>query len=151
MKWTTKDIDTFQREKEYVDTVLIPLLPLSFQKNLSKAVTAGEYSEAICEELERVYQGRLILSLPFTYQSSESYEGHVQQLQSWIESWKEEGVKHVVLLTSDSAWRELDQKLNGVMIWVPAINLHSLNHKDRANMCSEIAKDLSSIFTKEWS
>lgn len=71
MKWSSKDIQVYQKEKTYIDTVLIPLMPLAFQKEQTKAVLASEYIESISMELERMYQGRILLSLPFTYYSGE--------------------------------------------------------------------------------
>ncbi|MGE6464221.1 DUF2487 family protein [Alkalihalobacillus sp. NPDC078480] len=149
MKWTTKDIQVYQKEKAYVDTVLIPLMPLGFQKEQTKTVLASEYIESISLELERMYQGRLLTSLPFTYLSSEKVEDRVNRLESWIESWKKDGAKHILLLTSDSNWRDVDvlERIE----WVPAIQLHGLSAKDRANLSADVARDLSSILTKKWS
>ncbi|MDQ0205933.1 DUF2487 family protein [Alkalicoccobacillus murimartini] len=151
MKWNTRDITKYQKEKKYVDTVLIPLLPMTLQSGLSRAVTASEYTQAISDELERVYQGRLIISLPFTYQSSKPIEQNKILLNEWVEEWRKDGIKHVILLTSDSVWREWDSESTAVMIWLPAVQLHTMNQSDRKQMCSEIVQDLSPIFAKEWS
>lgn len=149
MKWTTKDIQTYQKEKEFIDTILIPLMPLGFQQEQKKAAMASEYIEILSQELERLYQGRMLLSLPFTYYSGENIEDKVNRLESWIEAWKKDGIKHILLLTSDSNWREID--VSERIEWVPAIQLQGLSAKDRTNLCSDVAQDLSLILTKKWS
>lgn len=149
MKWSSKDMQVYQKEKAYIDTVLIPLMPLGFQKEQVKAVMASEYIEAISLELERLYQGRMLLSLPFTYYSGEKIEEKVNRLETWIQAWREDGVKHILLLTSDSNWRDVD--VSERIEWVPAMQLHGLSAKDRTNLSADVAQDLSSILTKKWS
>lgn len=151
MKWNTKDIKVYQQQKQYVDTVLIPVLPLAVQKDLIRSVTQSEYIVAITDELERIYQGRLVVSLPFTYQSTHTYDQLVTQLNGWIDEWKKDGIKHIILLTSDSEWRAYDTDVNGVLIWLAAVSLSTMPTKERLDICSQIAQDLSSIFVKEWS
>ncbi|TSB46927.1 DUF2487 family protein [Alkalicoccobacillus porphyridii] len=151
MKWNTKDIKVYQQQKQYVDTVLIPLLPMSPGKELARSVTQSEYSMAISDELERMYQGRLIVSLPFTYQPVGSYESVLDQLNQWIHAWREDGIKHVVLVTSDSEWRSYETALSGTLIWLAAVSLSTMEPKERMNICSQIAQDLAPIFKKEWS
>lgn len=72
----------------------------------------------------------------------------MNRLESWIEAWREDGAKHILLLTSDSNWRDVD--VSERIEWVPAIQLHGLSAKDRANLSADVAQDLSSILTKKW-
>ena len=59
MKWTAKDLDMYVQAKEYVDTLLIPLVPLSFGERIKKSGSMNEFITILSMEIEKQMKGRI--------------------------------------------------------------------------------------------
>lgn len=71
MKWTAKDLDMYMQSKEYVDTVLIPLVPLSFKGQMKQSGSMNEFLTILSLEIEKQMKGRILLLPTFHYISDE--------------------------------------------------------------------------------
>ncbi|UOE92327.1 YpiF family protein [Alkalihalobacillus sp. LMS39] len=151
MKWQTMDIDTYIQSKEYVDTAVVPLVPMSVKAEEMKSVVAmGEFISTISFELERQFRGRLIELPSFTYLKEETIEQKLEKLETWQTHLKENGLAHLIFLTSDSEWRTVEQQLSGLLIWLPTIPLEHLDSKYKMETVSDQIKQLIPIITKKW-
>jgi len=83
MKWVTKDMDVYIQAKEYVDTAVIPLIPVSLEGNLKNTVSMGEFITILSNEVERQFKGRIILFPAFTYSNGEELEMAKVRLNQW--------------------------------------------------------------------
>jgi hypothetical protein len=151
MKWMTKDMDMYLQAKEYVDTALIPLIPISMGKDLKFIVSMGEFIQIITNELERQFKGRLILFPPFTYLNHENMEERKNRLLNWTNDMKENGMKHVFLISSDSSWKDIEGEIENPFIWLPTIPLEHLDEQYKQSLLSEQMKQLMPMFMKKWS
>jgi hypothetical protein len=150
VKWQVKEIDTYLQAKEYVDTVIIPLIPISMGQDMKSIVSMGEFITIISDELERQFRGRVIQLPPFTYLKKEDKENRESRLREWCNELKAEGAKSIVLLTSDFEWKNSEQELENQVIWLPTIPLESMESKYQRQVVDDQIKQLIPILTTMW-
>ncbi|MCH1624734.1 YpiF family protein [Fredinandcohnia quinoae] len=150
MKWTTKDIDVYLQAKEYVDTAVIPLIPISWKDEVKSTVAMGEFITILSNEVERQFKGRIILFPAFTYMKSEELLSSKERLANWTSEMKESGMKHFIFITSDSNWKVVEQVLQGSLIWLPTLPLEYVEEKYKQSMLQDQMKQLISVFMNIW-
>ncbi|UAL45754.1 YpiF family protein [Sutcliffiella horikoshii] len=150
MKWTSKDISQYVQAKEYIDTVIIPLMPISFGENIKTIASHGEYINILSYELERQFKGRVILLPPFSYVETDQAEKKVEQLNNLSLHIKENNIKHVFLMTSDSSWSQNEQQLEGKLVWLPAIPLEDMEDKYKQKIIQDQMNQLLPMFIQKW-
>ena len=149
MKWCAKDIERFLVEKQYIDTMIIPLIPISWEKGMVPIVREGEYVQILVEELERQLKGRVVLSPPFTYLKSEALEERFKRLNLWKESITSGGGKYVYFVTADVDWKAVEKDVNR-LIWLPAVPLEHMDEGPRNDFIAESIGSLIKTLTQEW-
>lgn len=150
MKWQAKEMDTYLQAKEYVDTAIIPLVPLSLEKDVKSTVAMGEFILIISGELERQFQGRVILFPAFSYLKKEPLLQRKDRLVTWFKELEENGMKHCFLLTSDSEWKTIEEQLEQSLIWLPSIPLEHMDMKYQMEVVNDQIKQLIPILTNKW-
>lgn len=148
MKWKTTDIDIYFQAKEYVDTALIPMLPIGWGADVKTTVSLGEFIALFADELERQFKGRLVQFPSYTYLKDESTK--TERLQDWIQHLKEEGFKYVILLTSDVSWKNVEGDLDGVLIWLPVLPLEHVDASYKQEMLTTQMKQIIQLIMSEW-
>ncbi|MBO9128234.1 DUF2487 family protein [Bacillus sp. 165] len=148
MEWTAKDIQLYKESKEYIDTVVVPLVPVSLGADIEEAVQKGEFVSALTREIERQYKGRILLVPSFTY-LQENREEQLEHLQLWTSSFMREGMKHIVYVTSDFDWKK-ESDLQGMLFWLPALPLEQLNSKSRQEVLQSQVNEMMKIVIFEW-
>ena len=146
MNWTVKDIQLYEQAKEYVDTAIIPLIPLSFGSNMQNTVQKGEFISIFAEALEREYRGRLLLFPPFTYLIGQKEEE--SRLQKWTDFVTQNGMRHIVYITSDYEWKQAS--LEGNLFWLPAMSLDQLDDKAKHEVIGSQIREIMAILTEKW-
>ncbi|MGG1573837.1 YpiF family protein [Fictibacillus sp. NRS-1165] len=150
MKWRSGDITVYQQSKEFVDTVVIPLQPLSFGISMKTSAGMADYSLLIAEETERQLHGRLFLMPAFTYLKHDSEEALISRLLSWVKELKEEGFRHIFFLTSDAEWKKSEQKLGENLLWMPVIPMETMDPSYKEEIVKEQVKQLFQIILHKW-
>ncbi|GAE29032.1 YpiF family protein [Halalkalibacter hemicellulosilyticus] len=150
MKWNANDMDTYLQAREYIDTAIISLIPISWGTEVKGTVSMGEFITIISHELEKQFHGRVVLFPAFTYFATESNEQCLHRLQLWEDNLLKEGFKHVVYLTSDGKWRQVEGELQGLHIWLPSIPLEHLDSENRNHVIHDQMKQLIPIVTNRW-
>ncbi|TCP31629.1 uncharacterized protein DUF2487 [Scopulibacillus darangshiensis] len=149
MKWCTKDIILFNKEKEFVDTVVVPLVPISWDKNMTATVREGEHITILAREIEHQLMGRMVEAPPFTYLKSESMEERMKRLKLWEKNIKESGIGYIFYLTSDVDWNQKNHNMLD-MIWLPAVPLEHMEGKARDAYLDETVQDILKVITESW-
>lgn len=149
MKWTTSDIDMYLNAKEYVDTVVIPLLPISLSSDIKTTAAMNEYMGLISTGLERQFKGRLILLPSFTYLKSENMERRKERLSDWSSEIRKE-MKHIIYFTSDSTWKQIEHELDHTLIWLPSLPLEHVDNDYKEEMINDQLKQIMTIFLDKW-
>ncbi len=150
MKWQIKEIDIYLQAKEYVDTAIIPLIPISWGNDIKSTVQMGEFIHLISDELERQFKGRVFQFPPYTYLKTEKLEERLIKMNEWHEHLKDSGFHHIIYLTSDVDWKQIESDLNDTLLWVPSIPLEHLDQKYKVETLSNQIKQMIPILTNKW-
>ncbi|MFJ8067525.1 YpiF family protein [Peribacillus sp. NPDC096447] len=148
MKWTAKDLDMYMQSKEYVDTVLIPLVPLSFRGQMKQTGSMNEFLTILSLEIEKQMKGRILLLPTFHYLSGELDK--VERLKRWANEVKENNFEHVFFLTSDFEWKKEERELENNLVWIPAIPLEGLEIEQAREMINQQVLQILDIFSYNW-
>ncbi|MGE7759463.1 YpiF family protein [Peribacillus sp. NPDC097895] len=148
MKWTAKDLDMYNQSKEYVDTVLIPLVPISFGGQMKQTGSMNEFLTILSLEIEKQMKGRILLMPTFHYLPDEMDK--IERLKRWANEVKENDFKHIFFLTSDFEWKKEEQELENHLVWIPAIPLDSLENDQAREMINQQVLQILDIFTYNW-
>ena len=150
MDWNSKDIGLYLQEKQYVDTVVIPLLPVAFGEEMKQAASQGEFIQLLGSHLERQFKGRLLLLPAISYLSHLDNETNIAVVQQWENVLKKEGFQHIFYLTSDALWRNNESALTGNVVWMPAIPLEHVEESYKHSIMEDQVKQLLNIFVHQW-
>ncbi|KEK22744.1 YpiF family protein [Bacillus gaemokensis] len=151
MRWAVKDADQFEKAREYVDTGVIPLLSISVAKEMKTVVEQGEFIEVLSMELEREYKGRVLLLPAFTYLAEkQTQEQERERLQEWTDHLQEQGLKHIVYVTSDFTWKENMDGVKGQLFWLPALSLDQFSDQAKREVIHANVKNIMASLTEKW-
>ncbi|QED48424.1 YpiF family protein [Cytobacillus dafuensis] len=150
MKWNPQDIDMFLQSKEYVDTVVLPLLPVAISNDTKQAASMTEFISLLSMQLERQFRGRLLLLPGYSYLKTESMDKLSGDLKVWERELLENDFKHVLFLTSDSNWKTVENQLEGELIWLPSLPLEHMDEKNRNSLLEDQVKQLMNLFLQKW-
>jgi len=149
LKWAVADVEQYEKSREYIDTGIIPLLSVSFEKGMKTAAVEGEFISTLTRELEREYKGRVFLLPPFTYVEG-AYVSERQRLCEWTNYLKEKDLKHIALITSDFSWKEMEHDLSEQLFCLPALPLNQLSDQAKREIVHAQIKNIMEIFTEKW-
>lgn len=149
VKWNPQDIEIYSKSKEYVDTAVIPLLPISFDSEMGQDAGMSEFITLVTAQLERQFRGRLLLLPGFSYLKGIEAE-KVTDLLQWESQLLESGFSHVFYLTSDLFWKSEESRFNGSVIWLPAIPLETMQDQQKLSVIESQVKQMLTLFTGKW-
>ncbi|WP_338470081.1 DUF2487 family protein [Niallia sp. XMNu-256] len=150
MKWTYEDMDMFIKAKEYIDTVVLPLCPISFEDNLEETVGMSEFISLLTVPLEKQFKGRLLLLPRFTYLKGIERDLPFDYLLKWESELLQAGFKHIFYLTGDNEWVSYENKLNGTLITIFETTIHSSDRKYQNIILEDKLKELKFQLAKRW-
>ena len=129
MNWTAKDMDTYLQQKEYIDTLIVPLLKVETEpENMKNSASSSEFLMHLTTFIETQFKGRMMLMPPFAYTQSMDLQEMAATLSRDISV---STFKHVFFLTTDSAWTSIE--MDGEVIWLPSIPLESMDPSIKTN------------------
>ncbi|QKS71106.1 DUF2487 family protein [Paenalkalicoccus suaedae] len=150
MKWIESDYKTFVKAKEYVDTVIIPLIPVEAGRNQADSVRMSEFTGFLTDYLERQFMGRLLLTPAFTYLPTEEKDALQKRAESFASHFKDASLPHVFFVTADMAWRHLIEPEVGELIWIPSFSVADMEAAKRQQAFEQQAKQIIPLFTEKW-
>lgn len=152
MHWNKEDLQQYLEAKEYIDTVLIPLVPLTFLKDedILRSAAQGESIRIFTRELEKEFKGRIILSPEYTYLSTADKQKEVERIYEWIANIKTQPFEHVFFLTFDSQWKKHEKTMEGTVIWLPGMgSVETPKEEIQATVKRQLA-DLKEFIQSYW-
>ncbi|WP_257351771.1 YpiF family protein [Pseudalkalibacillus decolorationis] len=149
MKWRSEDMDLYLQSTEYVDTAIVPLIPIAWGNQLKHTVLKGEFPLIVSEELERQLKGRVVLFPTLSYLTSESDVDIISRLLALKDELSENGIPHIVFVSSDARWSDVDE-LRADLINIPPVPLEHMEDEYRRDVIGEQVKHLLQIVTKKW-
>lgn len=150
MNWSSRDMEMLKKSREYVDTVVLPLLPFSVGDDMGQAIAMTEFISVLAPGIERQFKGRILLLPGYLYFESGREESLIQVVNNWEEELRSQGYKHVFLLTSDAKWRLREDRLKGTLIWLPSIPLEKLRNSEQYTILDDQVKQLANLFFQKW-
>jgi hypothetical protein len=146
VNWNANDMDTYMQQKEYIDTLLVPLLKLETNPEKMKSSSSStEFLMYLSTFMENQFKGRIMLLPPFSYTQSMDLEILSETLQKDIHLMD---FKHVFYLTTDANWTSI--KLEDV-IWLPSIPLESMDKQLKQKIIEDQLRQVLPLLTKKWS
>lgn len=147
MNWKAQDLDTYMQQKMYIDTLLVPLLPIDTAADRAKnSASSAEFLMHLTNFIEGQFKGRMMVLPPLSYTQSTNYEQFAETVNK---DFAETEFKHVFYLTTDRNW--IDQQVDGEVIWLPSIPLESMEPKLRQSVIEDQLRQVLPTFTKKWS
>ena len=150
MKWISQDIDMYISSKEYVDTAIMLLLPVSFEHDMKQTASMTEFISLLSFQIERNFRGRVLMLPSHSYLKSLSADKLVTDVKEWEENLFAVGFKTIFYLTSDSFWKSVENQLEGSLIWLPSLPLEQLDESTRNSILDDQVKQLVNIFLQKW-
>lgn len=150
MLWNAQEIELFLKEKAYIDTVVIPLLPISISDGTRQEAEQAEFVTLLTAMLERQFKGRMLLVPAFTYMTFEEQSDKVEKLKNWCDEFTAQGFSHKVCITSDTAWKEHEEELDANVIWMPSIPLQHMDDKYKRKIVDDQVNQLIKIIVQKW-
>lgn len=151
MKWNSHSIDDFVSARDFVDTALVPLMPLDLHHDPSTAALQGEYTALLAEEVEKQLTGRILLVPPYPYKkNAENSESVIRELNDWNTYYYSVGITNVVCLTCDEKMAEMNAISDVRVIWMPLIPLNQFEARQAKGMIRDQAAQVLPKIMKLW-
>lgn len=140
MKWTAKDVDMYHQAKEYVDTALVPCIPIGCT-NMKAFAEMSEHTLLIANEVERQFKGRVMLFPPLTYFIHEQVQARVHE---WINMLKQTGFQHICFLTSHADIADES------FVYVPALPLEHADESYKQKVVRQQVEQVMDALVTKW-
>ena len=145
MNWNAKDMDTYIQQKEYIDTLLVPLLKIETNpENMKGSSSSTEFLMYLSTFIENQFKGRIMLLPPFSYTQSLDLDILAETLMKDINLM---GFKHVFYLTTDANWTSTELE---DVIWLPSIPLESMDKQLKQKIIEDQLRQVLPLLTKKW-
>lgn len=147
MNWTGKDMDTYLQQKEYIDTLVVPLVKVQLNMdNMKTSASSTEFVMQLSSLLETQFKGRMMFAPPFGYTATTEL---THMAETTLSEFKNTLFKHVFFLTTDHEWYDID--MPGQLLWMPSIPLESMEPSLRNSILEDQLRQLLPKFTEQWS
>lgn len=153
MKWTKANIETYIETKEFIDTLLIPLIKLDLKSDqrMKDSALGREYINVLAYELERRLAGRTMLLPDYVYLSNAQYNAEVNRINEWIQSFSEQSFKNIFFISLDNEWTKFNQELQGQFLWLSHVPFDNLSEQTAKTFIQTQADKLSETIQSFWS
>lgn len=152
MQWQKNDMEQYITAKEYVDTLLIPMMPLHLadDQNLDKRVFQGELLKIYVNEIEKQFRGRIFLTPSYNYLFTADKVSEISRLNGWIKELSSQPFKHVFLFTFDHHWKKSEQELQAELLWLPAMQSGNLEEEGMKTFIKEQITQVTELIQSYW-
>lgn len=146
MNWTAADMDTYLHQKEYIDTLMVPLLKLETNpESMKSSSSSTEFLMHVSTFIETQFKGRMMLTPPFSYTQSLDLETMSETLKK---DFALSDFKHIFYLTTDAKW--MSSNIAEETIWLPSIPLESMDKQLRQKIVEDQLRQVLPRLTKKW-
>lgn len=149
MRWTAKDAKIIFEEKDYIDTALIPILPISFNKNGKDSANDSEFIELVTIQIEKQFKGRVFLMPPLTYFLTETDDEKLAIYHYWEQHIESGNFKHVFFITCDHSWQTMVHE-KYECIWLPSVPIEHLEVTYKNSIIENQVKQILNFFVNKW-
>lgn len=147
MNWTAKEMDVFVQQKDYIDTLIVPLVKIETTLETMKgSASASEFLMHLVTFVEIQFKGRMMFLPPITYTPTLELKTFAEALSQDL---KQAPFKHIFFITTDHVWTSME--LPGETIWLPSIPMENMDAQLRQSIMEDQLRQLLPKFTEKWS
>ncbi|HLR74844.1 MAG TPA: DUF2487 family protein [Virgibacillus sp.] len=152
MKWNKSSIQQYVEAKEYIDTLLIPLIPLQLtpDKDLEKNAFQRELLGILAHEIEKDLAGRMMLIPDYVYLKESDKTQEKDRLNQWVNGATKQPFKHIFFITFDSLWKKHEQSLDGTLLWLPGMQSGDLRSGEMHTIIRDQVEQISELIRSYW-
>lgn len=152
MKWVQQDLKRYIGAKEYIDTIIMPLIPFQISKDEEALKGANQHQaiSIIINEIEKELSGRVMLVPNYYYIKTADKENEVHRLNTWIDDMAEQPFKHYFFITSDLSWKKHEKNLNSELLLLPGIQSGDIHSEEVAGIIRDQVSQISELIRSYW-
>lgn len=152
MKWTRTDLEKYVGAKEYIDTLIIPLLPFQLAEDTTLATTAfqSEVLSIFIRELEKELAGRIMLTPPYHYLKHSEKKDEVKRINSWVNEAKQQPFEHIFFISFDASWKKVEGDLDGSLLWLPGKKSGDIQTKEMIQEIRDQVEQVGELIRSFW-
>ncbi|WP_053219408.1 YpiF family protein [Virgibacillus senegalensis] len=152
MQWNKQDVGQYFTAEEYIDTLLVPLMPVTFtnQQEMKKSAAQLETATIFVKEMEKEFKGRIFLMPSYHYMASQDLSEEVSRLNDWTEKASERPFRHIFYFSFDPHWKKQERNLNGNLLWLPAIQSEDIQSKETQTILKNQINQLTDLIKTYW-
>jgi hypothetical protein len=148
LKWASEDIEWYNQSKEYIDTILMPLIPITFGEQMQNYAAQKEFITILSFELEKQLKGRVLL-MPELIYLPESCD-FLEIIKPWSTVYEQTAFQHIFWITADSAWKRYEKEMTGSVLWIPSIPLKQMAEKQAKEVMMDYVRQVGILLTEKW-
>lgn len=132
MNYNANDIEVFLQQKDFIDTAIVPLLPIDFSDDTGKqSGSAADYILNLVSFVEKQFKGRIFLTPTFPYFHK---TGNID-LNDIVLNLHQSGFKYVLFITTDQNYTKKSEDYD--ILWLPSIPLESMDQQVKIHILQE--------------
>ncbi|PIC75384.1 hypothetical protein CSV69_08705 [Sporosarcina sp. P26b] len=146
MNWVPKDVDTYINQKEYIDTIVVPLIAIDTRpETMKNSASSSEFLMNLSMFIEKQFKGRMMFMPPVSYTQSTDLQ---QMADTLSEDLKKSSFTHVFYLTTDPKWTSVT--VEGKIVWLPSIPLETMDNHLRQTIMEDQLRQVLTHFMESW-
>ncbi|MCT4775961.1 MULTISPECIES: DUF2487 family protein [Exiguobacterium] len=130
-------------ERQYVDTLVVPLVELAFDEDMVRKAEGNEVIQAVALETERQLSGRTMLSPTLSYVDVEAGRSLAEQVTVQATA---SGFAHVLFISSDLRFKGSELPI----IFVPPLALKGMSGEQSHTMVQNFATQVITELSSRW-
>lgn len=130
-------------ERQYVDTLVVPLVELAFDEDMVRKAEGNEVIQAVALETERQLSGRTMLSPTISYVDAEAGRALAEQVTVQATA---SGFTHVLFISSDLRFKGSELPI----IFVPPLALKGMSGEQSHTMVQNFATQVITELSSRW-
>lgn len=152
MKWVGSDLKRYTQAKEYVDTIIMPLIPfnLSHDSDALKKANQNEILTIIMKEIENELSGRIMLIPNYYYLYNADKSSEVGRLNNLNDNLSTQPFEHAFFITFDTEWKKHEKNLDGNLLWMPGLQSADAQSKEVALLIRDYVSQICELIRSYW-
>lgn len=152
MKWKKTELEKYVQAKEYVDTILLPLIPCQMgnDQESEKSSFQNEVINIFANEIEKELSGRIMLAPSYYFLKTADKTAEVDRINAWVQDMQKQPFEHIILLTFDAEWKKYEKSINGNILWLPGMQSGDLHSKETIDFIRDQISQISEIIRSYW-
>lgn len=143
MRFKPSDVQRTRSEQAYIDTLIVPLLPVGFDEAMHAYAECADMTLTVASEVERQLSGRALLVPAVTYIDAPS----IEQLEGWRQAAASGQFRFITFITADLRWKETAAE---EIIYVPRLALETMSRDQQGQMVGNFVGQVLEQLGNRW-